>query len=88
MLGIIHQASRQGDGFETTKPSAWRCRVDLLRLAADDVVAGRVVVHERREGRRDPGALLVDGIVKGIGKPLYGLSHLVFVSFGADAVID
>lgn len=60
---VDHQVPWQGDDLQATKPAAWRRRGDALRLAANDVVAGRIVVHEGCEGRLDARALLVDGIV-------------------------
>ena len=87
-LFVDHQLPWQGDDFQAAEPATGRGGVDALSLAADDVVAGRVVVHEYCEGRLDARALLVDGIVKRIGEPLHRLPHLGFVAVGEDAIVD
>ena len=49
------------------------------RMAADDIIAGGVFIHQREEGPFDSRTLLVDGVVGRVSQPVNGLDNLGIV---------
>ena len=48
-------------------------------MAADDIIAGRIFVHQREECPFDSGTLFVNGIVGRVCQPVDGLDNLGIV---------
>ena len=51
----------------------------LLRVTADDVIAGRVFIHHAKEHFLDTRAFLVDGIIQRVNQMIHTLNDLLFV---------
>ena len=51
----------------------------LLRMAADDVIARRVFIHQFKKHLLDARTLLVDGIVEGIHQMIHTLDDFLLI---------
>ena len=51
----------------------------LLRVTADDVIAGRVFIHHAKEHFLDTRAFLVDGIIQRVDQVFHTLNDLLLV---------
>ena len=57
-------------------------------MAADDVVAGGIFVHEGREGGLDARTFLIDGVVEWVGKAVNGFLHSLHLHIGGKATVE
>ena len=71
-----HQVAREGDDFQAFVPDAGRADDVFLGVAADDVIAGSVLVHHFEEHLLDARTLLVDGVVERIHEMVHALNDL------------
>ena len=74
-----HQLPRQGDNFQSFIPDAAGACEMLLRVTADDVIAGRVFIHHAKEHFLDTRAFLVDGIIQRVDQVFHTLNDLLLV---------
>ena len=51
----------------------------LLRVAADEVITGTILVHHTEEHFFDAGTLLIDGVIQRINQMIHTLYHLLLI---------
>ena len=69
----------QGDDLQALEPEAGGTGDGAGGVAADDVVAGGILVHQREEGVLYARALLVDGVVERVDKVGDGINDFLLV---------
>ena len=74
-----HQFPREGDDFQAFVPDAAGAKEMLLRVAADEIVTGRVLIHQTEEHLLDAGTLLIDGVIQRINQMIHTIYHLLLI---------
>ena len=51
----------------------------LLRVTADEIVTGAILIHHTEEHLLDAGTFLIDGVIQRINQMIHTLYHLLLI---------
>ena len=74
-----HQFPREGDDFQAFIPNSAGALDMLLRVAADEIITGAILIHQTEEHFLDAGTFLIDGIIQRIDQMIHTLYHLLLI---------
>ena len=74
-----HQFPWKGDDFQAFIPNSAGALDMLLRVTADEVITGTILIHQTEEYLLDARTLLIDGIIQRINQMIHTLYYLLLI---------